>query len=120
MEVGAALEHLLEDAEKLVVACNEAFFSSVEHLRERDRWEVLHLDRVPLALRRHSPHPVDVYDARMRQLPDERRAFSQFLIPLALCLWNLHRDDGSVREALRAPHPSVGAVSQALDELVPV
>jgi len=56
MQVSATLEDLLEDAEQLVVASDEALLALVQELRQRDGGEVLHLDRVPLPLRWNTPH----------------------------------------------------------------
>ena len=86
-----------------------------EELRERDGGEVLHLNCVPLALRRHATHPVDFDDGAMRRLADQRRALCKIFVSLPLLLGDLHRDDCFVRKALRAPHPPVGAVTEALD-----
>jgi hypothetical protein len=118
MQVNATLEDLLEDAEQLVIAGDEAFLAFVQKLRQRDGGEVLHLDRVPLALWRNAPHPVDVDHARMRGLTNERRTFGQLVVPLPLRLGDLHRDDGAVRASLGSPDPPVRAVAQTLDELV--
>ena len=100
MQVCAAVKHLFEDAQHLFIAGNKTLLSLIEQLGKRDRGEILHLYRVPLALRRYVTHPVDVDDAWMRCLSHERRTFGQFLISLSLCLRNLHRDDRAIRKTL--------------------
>ena len=120
MQVRTPLENLLEHVQQPRVAGDETLLPTIQHLREGHGGEVLQLDRVPLALRRNSSHPVDVHHTRVRRLPDQRRALGQFLVSLALRLRDLDGHQATFRHAPRLPDRAVGAVAETVDELVAI